>query len=97
MTNLEAWNKWKISSTTPNYSKDFLVNPSIESSDSERYNPLKLKDKGGEHNEGVHSFGRKRGDGTLDKPLAIIQALYKKGLLNTETVISIEKKYGRLD
>ena len=29
--------------------------------------------------------------------LMIIQALYKKGLINVETLSNIEKKYGRLD
>ena len=29
--------------------------------------------------------------------LMIIQALYKKGLINAETLSNIEKKYGRLD
>ena len=74
-----------------------LANPSIEGLNAKRYNPRQLKEKGGTRNEGVCSHYKNGRGGEMKNSLMIINALYKKGLNNIETISNIEKKYGRLD
>ena len=35
-----------------------------------------------------------RGEGDLKNSLVIIEALYKKGMINMETLLKIQRKYG---
>lgn len=74
-----------------------LVNPPIEYSDTKRYNPGQLKRKGGAEDESLYSYHKNRRGKQMKNSLMIINALYKKGLVNAETISNIEKKYGRLD
>ncbi len=62
-------------------SKENLADYTIESRKTECYNP-------------THNLKRSVGD--LKNSLVIIDALYKKGMINMETLLKIKKKYGEV-
>lgn len=61
-----------------------LLNSSIDSSGSGRYNPGYLEEKGGE--------SKKK---EADVSLLLINVLHKKGIINMETLMEVERKYRR--
>lgn len=72
---------------------DSLVDNTIESLAQERYNSHPLG-KGGVKEVSVEIPGKRKGNKDLKNSLLVIKALYAKGIINTNTMLKIEKKYG---
>lgn len=53
-----------------------------------------IETKGTECYNLTHDY--ERGEGDLKNSLVIITALYKKGMINMETLLKIQRKYGEV-